>query len=104
VNPQSYWTQVGGEGGIAEAFVYDGSYIRLREVALSYTIPARLLGATPVRGANVTLAGRNLGFLRKNTPGFDPESGYNTTLEAQGREAFAFPTTRNIGFTLNLTF
>ena len=104
VDPQAYWTRVGGEDGVTEAFVYDGSYVKLREVALVYQVSPRLLARAPLRRASLSLVGRNLAVLHKNTPGFDPESSYNTTLTAQGREAFAFPPTRTVGLGLTLGF
>ena len=104
VDPQAYWTSVGGEDGVAEAFVYDGSFVKLREVALTLRLPSALLDRVRMRRATVSLVGRNLAILHKNTPGFDPESSYNTTLTAQGREAFAFPPTRTVGLGLTLGF
>jgi TonB-linked SusC/RagA family outer membrane protein len=104
VDPQSYWTTVGGTDGIAEEFVYDGSFVKLREIVLSYRLPESLLGRLPVSNASVSVVGRNLAFLHKNTPGFDPESTFGTGFSDQGREAFAFPQTRSLGVNLNLTF
>ena len=101
VNPQAYWTEV---SSIAEAFVYDGSYVKLREVVLSYSLPGALLNRTPIQQASVSLVGRNLANLYTNTPGFDPESSIGPNLSDQGREAFAFPQTRSYGVNLNLTF
>ncbi len=104
VDPQSYWTTVGGTDGIAEAFVYDGSYVKLREIVLSYRLPGSLLDRLPVSNASLSVVGRNLAFLHKNTPGFDPESTFGTGFSDQGREAFGFPQTRSLGVNLNLTF
>jgi TonB-linked SusC/RagA family outer membrane protein len=101
VNPQAYWSSV---SGVAEEFVYDASFVKLREVTLSYRVPAALLGATPLQEASVSLTGRNLAFLYKNTPGFDPESAIGSGFGVQGREIFAFPQTRSFGINLNLTF
>ncbi|MFP4228565.1 MAG: SusC/RagA family TonB-linked outer membrane protein [Salinivenus sp.] len=101
VDPQDYWNEV---SSIAEAFVYDGSYVKLREVVLSYSLPDPLLARTPIKQASVSLVGRNLANLYKDTPGFDPESSIGPNLSDQGREAFAFPQTRSYGMNLNLTF
>lgn len=104
VDPQDYWTTVGGTDGIAEEFVYDGSYVKVREIVLSYRLPDRFLNRLPVSNGSIALVGRNLAFLHKNTPGFDPESTFGTGFSDQGREAFAFPQTQSFGVNLNLTF
>lgn len=101
VDPQSYWNEV---SGIAEEFVYDGSYVKLREVVLSYRLPEAWTARTPLDQASISLVGRNLAILYKNTPGFDPEATYGAGFSTQGREAFAFPQTRSYGLNLNLTF
>jgi hypothetical protein len=101
VDPQEYWNNV---SDIAEEFVYDGSYLKLREVVLSYNFPNSLLNRTPLTKASLSLVGRNLAILHKNTPGFDPESSIGTGFSDQGREAFSFPQTRSVGVNLNLTF
>ncbi|PEN14232.1 hypothetical protein CRI94_04115 [Longibacter salinarum] len=103
VDPQAYWSRVGGEGGITEEFVYDASYVKLRQVTLSYRLPSGWIQPARLQSARVSVFGRNLAYLFKNTPGFDPESTYSTSLSNQGREAFAYPPTRSIGFSLNLT-
>jgi len=72
-------------------------------VTLSYRLPARWVQPAFLEAARVSVFGRNLAYLFKNTPGFDPESTYSTALTNQGREAFAYPPTRSIGFSLNLT-
>jgi TonB-linked SusC/RagA family outer membrane protein len=102
VNPQTYWQYVGGRAStFAEEFLYDGSFVKLREATLGYTLPSRLFSNSPVSGLRLSLVGRNLFFLHKNTPGFDPEATFNSGND-QGIEAFAFPTTRSIGLNLNI--
>lgn len=101
VDPQTYWTEV---SSVAEPFVYDATYLKLRQVTLSYRLPESLLSSTPLENASVSLVGRNLANFFTNTSGFDPESAIGPNLGDQGREAFAFPQTRVYGFNLNLTF
>ncbi|EMR02552.1 SusC/RagA family TonB-linked outer membrane protein [Cesiribacter andamanensis] len=104
VNPQAYWETVGGRASTyAEAFLYDGSFVKLREATLGYRLPERLLERTFLTTARLSLVGRNLFFLHKNTPGFDPEATFNAGND-QGIEAFAFPSTRSVGVNLNVTF
>ncbi len=105
VDPEDYWNTVGGQGGgmFAEAFLYDASYIKLREARLTYRMSSNLINRLPFSSATLSLVGRNLAILFSNTPGFDPEATFNTG-NAQGIEAYAFPSTRSIGFNLNLQF
>jgi len=105
VDPEEYWRNVGGQGGgmFAEAFLYDASYIKLREARLTYRMPSNLINKLPFTSATLSLVGRNLAILLSNTPGFDPEATFNTG-NAQGIEAYAFPSTRSLGFNLNLQF
>ena len=104
VDPQAYWNDVGGLNAVAEEFVYDASYVKLREVVLAYQLPSSLLGTLPVRSARVSVFGRNLALLHKNTPGFDPSAANFTNSINRGREAFAFPSTRSIGAGLKVQF
>lgn len=104
VNPQTYWQYVGGRASaFAEEFLYDGSFIKLRELTLGWMLPTRILEATPFTKASFNLVGRNLFILHKNTVGFDPEATFNAGQD-QGIEAFAFPSTRSFGFNLNVSF
>lgn len=86
-----------------DIFVYDGSFVKLREVVLTYTLPQKALDFLKIQSASVSLVGRNLAILYKNTDLFDPESSY-TNGNAQGLEAFGVPRTRNIGMGLNIKF
>ena len=71
---------------IAEANVYDASYVKLREVALSYRLPRLWTQKLHLQEASVTLTGRNLWTIYKSVPNIDPESAL-TTGNAQGVEA-----------------
>ncbi|MBT2558604.1 SusC/RagA family TonB-linked outer membrane protein [Hymenobacter sp. ISL-91] len=101
VNPESYWARL---ATVSQPFVYDATFIKLREVALGYRLPSSLLAKTKfIRGASVSIVGRNLAFLRRDTRGFDPESGYNLS-RAQGLESGGYPNSRSLGYNLNLEF
>ena len=88
----------------AEANTHDGSFIKLREVRIDYSLPKRILDKTPFTKLNVGLYGRNLALWTKY-PVYDPEAamldgGYIT----MGIEAGTLPTTRTFGINLNLEF
>jgi TonB-linked SusC/RagA family outer membrane protein len=86
-----------------EAFLFDATHLKLREIAVSYRLPRKWLSAVPVQSATVSVTGRNLATLYKETPNIDP----SVTLSAgnvQGIEAGQIPPRRTYGFKLNLQF
>ncbi|HUR66294.1 MAG TPA: SusC/RagA family TonB-linked outer membrane protein, partial [Chitinophagaceae bacterium] len=80
-------------------FVYDASYIKLREVALSYAFPKTFVSRLPYfKGIEVSLVGRNLWIIDKELPYADPEESISSG-NLQGYQSGAYPSTRT--FTLN---
>ncbi|RYY60704.1 MAG: SusC/RagA family TonB-linked outer membrane protein [Chitinophagaceae bacterium] len=87
---------------IAEGVMYDASFIKLRELQLGYTIPDRLFGKLPIRGATISLVGRNL-FLSDNVPHVDPETmSYSGGTAVPGVDYMSLPSARSYG--INLSF
>jgi len=84
-------------------FIYDASYVKLREVVLTYNLPEKLLEKTAIAGLSVSLVGSNLWILYKDLPYADPEAGH-TGGNVSGWQSGVMPTTRNIGLTVNLQF
>ena len=88
----------------AAAFVYDASYIKLREANIVYSVPSsivRKLGG--VKGVDLSLFGRNLWIIQKFVPYSDPEENLSSG-NIQGYQSGAYPTTRSIGFNVKLLF
>ena len=103
VTAQDYYKAI-CNANIAEEFVYDASFIKLRELSLTYTFPKSMLSSMKVvKGLSVSLIARNLWTIMKHTPNIDPESAVNAT-NGQGLELNGYPTTRNIGFNVNVKF
>ncbi len=87
-----------------ERVTYDTSYIKLREAVLGYTIPKKSMGKLPFQSARVSVVGRNLWTIKKNTPdGLDPEAG-TTSGNGQGIEYGTFLPTRTVGLNVKLSF
>ena len=86
-----------------ELFVHDASFVKLRQVILSYRLPVDFMKTIGVQSASVSLVGRNLFILYRNTVNFDPEQGL-TNGAVQGIESFGLPRTRSYGINLNLKF
>jgi TonB-linked SusC/RagA family outer membrane protein len=106
VTAEQYWLMVGGpESGVGETFLYSGSYVKLREISLGYQLPSQWLQSIRfIKNARIAVAGRDLFYFKKKTPGTDPEGASTRSDWAQGFELNALPSTRNIGFNISLTF
>ncbi|MFA9389293.1 MAG: SusC/RagA family TonB-linked outer membrane protein [Prolixibacteraceae bacterium] len=91
---------------VDDEFVFDASYIKLREVTISYALPKSLLNKIKfIQNANVYASGRNLLLFGTNIPHIDPELDAGaTTGNLHGYEYANSPTTRNITFGLNISF
>lgn len=81
--------------GIPDANMYKRSFVKLREVTLTYNLPSALVKKTPFKGISLAVTGRNLA-LWTNVPFMDPDGYEGTTL--------ADPSYRNIGVNLNIKF
>ncbi|WP_267292838.1 SusC/RagA family TonB-linked outer membrane protein [Parachryseolinea silvisoli] len=98
VAAQSYFKNY---AGIRENFLYDASFVKLRELRLAYALPAAMLAKTPFTGISIGVYGRNLAILHKNTPNIDPETALGSG-NIQGLENGQHPSTRVIGVNVNL--
>jgi hypothetical protein len=86
------------------AFVYDASYVKLREAVLTYALPMSVVNHMKVfKGIELSVIGRNLWIIHKNLPYSDPEENI-TSGNIQGYQTGAFPTTRSLGMNLKLKF
>ncbi|WP_247232985.1 SusC/RagA family TonB-linked outer membrane protein [Telluribacter sp. SYSU D00476] len=86
-----------------EAGIFDASYVKLRELSLGYNIPSALLKKIHLQSAKVSLVGRNVLMIFKNTPHVDPEfdsKGGN----AQGFGYGELPSSRSLGMNLSFSF
>ncbi len=88
---------------ISEAYIYSSTFVKLREVKLTYNFNKKLIKKLGLEGASITAASRNLFFIYKDVPNIDPETAFNTG-NAQGLESLALPTTRNFSLNVNLKF
>ncbi len=84
-------------------YVYDASYVKLRELALSYSIPASVLRSAFIKSASISMVARNLWIIKKNTYHFDPEAALSSGNQ-QGIENGTYPTARTYGIDLKFSF
>jgi hypothetical protein len=105
VPAEQYFQDISASGTdhIAEEFVYDASFIKLRSFSLGYSIPAKWLKNKFFKEISASLVGRNLAILLKHTANIDPESSLNNT-NGQGLELSGYPAVRSIGCNINLRF
>lgn len=82
-------------------FIYDASYIKLREISLSYRVPFKK--ESFLSSATFGIVANNVWILFKNLPYADPEAGLGAG-NIQGFQTGVMPTTRNFGFNLTLQF
>ncbi len=98
---RNYWGNLTSRA--QENFMYDASFIKLRQISLEYNLPSKLLAKTPLKNVGVSFVGRNLAILYRNTDNIDPESSY-TSGNGQGIDQFAMPGTRSYGFNVRVVF
>jgi TonB-linked SusC/RagA family outer membrane protein len=85
-------------------FVYDASYVKLREASVGYSLPKSLLANTSFQEVKISLVGRNLWIIHKNLPYADPETGTGNGLASKGNSIGVLPTTRDLGINVTLKF
>lgn len=100
---QTFWQNGGFD--LDKAFIVSKSFVKLREVVLSYSLPQSLLANTPLTRVELSLIGRNLLMWVPDENLFiDPESTtFGTDIDSEFGEYGASPTTRSYGFNLRIT-
>lgn len=86
-----------------ESAIFDASYVKLREVSLGYSISPSILKRIKIQSAKISVVGRNVWMIFKNTPHIDPE------IDAKGGNSQGFgygelPSSRSLGMNLSLSF
>ncbi|WP_121357422.1 SusC/RagA family TonB-linked outer membrane protein [Flavisolibacter nicotianae] len=100
---QTYWEHLRSQQ-IVEAVVYNAGYWKLRQVSLGYDFTRYLPAKWPVKGMKLDFVANNVLIFKKWIDNIDPESvGYGTDAMA-GLESPGLPTTRGLGFNLNIKF
>lgn len=84
-----------------EGTIFDGSYVKLREVKFSYVLSGKFSQKLPFRDLTFSVVGRNLALLKSNVPHIDPETSYYNDGNLQGIENGQIPTTRSVGFNIS---
>lgn len=83
--------------------LYDASYVKLREIRLSYALPQRLVQRLRFTGIRFSLIAKNLAVFTEN-PHFDPElAAMQGRNFAFGVEDMSYPSSRSFGLSIQLT-
>jgi hypothetical protein len=98
---QPFWEVVRSKG-LVEPVVYDAGYWKLRQITVGYDFTRFLPEGFPVKGVRLSLVANNVAMLKKWVPNIDPESFGYTSDNLVGLESTGLPTTRSIGFNLNV--
>jgi len=84
--------------------LFDNTYVKLRELSLSYTLPKTITNKFACSNLTVSAFGRNLFFLYKNLPIFDAEATDGTSWISQASIGGSTVTTRTFGVSLRASF
>lgn len=102
-NVQDYWSVVRSLA-LIEPVVYNGGFWKLRQITAGYDFTKFLPKNSVVKGAKLSLVANNVLLLKKWVDNIDPESFGYSSDNLVGMESHGLPTTRSMGFNLNVKF
>jgi TonB-linked SusC/RagA family outer membrane protein len=100
---QDYWSVVRSLQ-IIEPVVYNGGFWKLRQITFGYDFTKFLPKNFPVKAVKLSAVANNVLMLKKWVENIDPESFGYTSDNLVGMESTGLPTTRSMGFNLNVKF
>lgn len=101
---QDYWQQF-ANASIVEGNVFDATFIKWRELSITYTFPTEILKKTPIKAMQIGLQGRNLALFNTDVPHIDPESSLGGSgSQLDGIERGSVPSPRSIGMNITVNF
>jgi TonB-linked SusC/RagA family outer membrane protein len=85
--------------------IYDATFVKLRQISLGYSLPSKMLDRTFITKAKISLVGNNVWLWAKDFNHGDPELlAFGGGRFVPGVEDATVPSTRSLGFSLNLEF
>lgn len=100
---QSYWEVVRSQA-LVEPVIYDGGYWKLRQITLGYDFTKHLPANQPFKSVKLNFVANNVLMLKKWVDNIDPESFGYSSDNLVGMESTGLPSTRGLGFNLNVKF
>lgn len=101
--PATAYFQDNGGYFVHSLGVFDAGFVKLREIRFGYDLPSTWVKKIGLKQANLAFVGRNLAILQRNTPHIDPDNAISSG-NIQGLEGAQLPSTRTLGFNLNIKF
>ena len=89
---------------IVSDYIIDATNIRMRELSIAYDLPVDRLNGSFIKSINISFIARNLFFFYNSSGDYDPESGFNSGSIGNAFELNPMPTSRSVGFSLNINF
>lgn len=99
ISAQDYY---GALSDISMIHTYSADFIKFRSMSLTYNLPAKFL-KNKVQGISLSFVGRNLFYIKRDTPNIDPEANYSNNVSL-GLEYASLPSTKSFGLNLNVRF
>ncbi len=100
---QTYWEHLRSQQ-IIEPVIYNGGYWKVRQISLGYDFTKHVPAKWPLKGVKLDLVANNVLLIKKWVDNIDPETfGFGSDNQV-GLESPGLPTTRSIGFNLNIKF
>ena len=102
---ESYYTSIGGGfSTLVEQFIKDGSWTRLREVSVGYSLRSPAFRRkTKLQSVDITVTGRNP-ILWTKIVGVDPETALNGASNSRGQDYFNSPNTKSLVFSIKVNY
>ncbi|GAB3689230.1 TonB-dependent receptor [Spirosoma flavus] len=100
---QDYYS-VGRTKSLGEQVVYDAGLWKLRQISIGYDFTKLLPKSLFIKGVRLSAVANNVAILKKWVPNIDPEQFGFSSDNLVGLESTGLPTTRSIGFNLNVRF
>ena len=100
---QDYWSVVRSQA-LIEPVIYNGGYWKLRQITVGYEFTKYIPEKWPVKGVRLNFVANNVLIIKKWVDNIDPETFGYSSDNLVGMESTGLPTTRSIGFNLNIKF
>ena len=100
---QDYYS-VGRSKSLGEQVIYDAGLWKLRQISIGYDFTKLLPKTLFIKGVRLSAVANNVAIIKKWVPNIDPEQFGFSSDNLIGLESTGLPTTRSIGFNLNVKF
>jgi outer membrane receptor protein involved in Fe transport len=100
---QNYYSVVRAKG-LVEPVIYDAGYWKLRQITIGYDFTRFFKAVPAIKGVKLSFVANNVLMIKKWVPNIDPEAFGYSSDNVVGMESPTLPSTRSLGFNLNVKF